>query len=90
MQNIDQYIPVTRAKASLLNLVRKAKDQDHTIAITRNGVPEVVLMSLERFDGMLETIDILADDRSMASIRRSIAQAEAGQWIEASELLRDD
>jgi PHD/YefM family antitoxin component YafN of YafNO toxin-antitoxin module len=47
-------------------------------------------MSLERFDGMLETIDILADDRSMASIRRSIAQAEAGRWIEAAELLGDD
>jgi len=90
MQTIDQYVPVTRAKASLLDLVRKAKDQDHTIAITRNGVPEVVLMSLERFDGMLETIEILADHQTTTSLRRSMAQAEAGQWIEGSELLRDD
>ena len=90
MQSIDQYVPVTQAKASLLELVRKAKEHDRTIAITRNGVPEVVLMSLERFDGILETIEILADDQTMAAIRRSMAQAEAGQWIEASELLSDD
>jgi antitoxin YefM len=90
MQPIDQFVPVTRAKASLLDLVRKAKEHDRTIAITRNGVPEVVMISLERFDGMLETIEILADDKAMASLRRSMAQAEAGQWIEASELLCDD
>ncbi len=90
MQPIDQFVPVTRAKASLLDLVRKAREQDRTIAITRNGVPEVVLMSLERFDGMLETIEILADHQTTASLRRSMAQAEAGQWIDASELLRDD
>ena len=90
MQPIDQFVPVTRAKASLLDLVRKSKEQDRTIAITRNGVPEVVMMSLDRFDGLLETIDILADDQAMASIRKSMAQVEAGQWIEASELLGDD
>jgi prevent-host-death family protein len=90
MQPIDQFIPVTRAKASLLDLVRKAREQDRTIAITRNGVPEVVLMSLERFDGMLETIEILADHQTTVSLRRSMAQAEAGQWIEGSDLLRDD
>jgi len=46
MQPIDQFVPVTRAKASLLDLVRQAKEHDRTIAITRNGVPEVVMISL--------------------------------------------
>jgi len=34
MQTIKEYIPVTKAKANLLDLVRKIKDSDDTIAIT--------------------------------------------------------
>jgi len=90
MDPIDQYVPVTQAKAGLLDLVRKAREHDRTIAITRNGVPEAVLMSHERFDGLLETLAIFADDSAMASIRRSLDQAGQGQWIDASELLNDD
>ena len=46
MKTIHQYVPVTRAKTMLLDLVRKIKDSDETIAITKNGVPEVVLISM--------------------------------------------
>ena len=57
MQTIQQYVPVTRAKTMLLDLVRKIKDSDETIAITKNGVPEVVLISMNTFIGLLETLE---------------------------------
>ena len=50
-----QYIPITSAKNLLLNLVKKIKDSDNTIAITRNGVPEAVLISMKRFEDLLQT-----------------------------------
>ena len=90
MQTIDNYVPITQAKALLLDLVRRVKEHDSTVAITRNGVPEAVMISMDRFDGLLETIEILADDKAMASIRKSIAQADKGQWVDARELLADD
>ena len=66
MHPIDQYVPITHAKASLLELVRRIKDHDNAIAITRKGVPEAVMISLDRFDGLLETIEILTDEKAMA------------------------
>ncbi|MBE9582386.1 MAG: type II toxin-antitoxin system Phd/YefM family antitoxin [Proteobacteria bacterium] len=86
MQTIQEYIPITRAKNVLLDLVRRIKDSDDTIAITRNGVPEAVLISMRRFEGILETLDILADEKAMASIRRSIGQAERGTWLDLDEV----
>ncbi|MCP3931817.1 MAG: type II toxin-antitoxin system Phd/YefM family antitoxin [Bacteroidetes bacterium] len=42
-------------------LCRQLHDTNDTIAITKNGVPEAVLLSMRKFEGFWETIDILAD-----------------------------
>ena len=89
MQNIQEYVPVTKAKSQLLGLLRKIKDSDDAIAITKNGVPEAVLMSMEKFNGLLETLDILSDERAMKSIRRSIQEAEEGKWIGFDEVFSE-
>ena len=47
MLHIDSYVPVSKAKANLLDMVRVLRDSQDTIAITRNGVPEAVLISME-------------------------------------------
>ena len=89
MKTIQQYIPVTRAKTMLLELVRKIKDSDETIAITKNGVPEVVLISMNTFIGLLETLEILSDEKAMKSIRKSIRQADKGMWVDFEEVLAE-
>ena len=90
MQPIKDYIPVTKAKAQFLELVRKIKDSDDTIAITKNGTPEVVLISMNRFLGFLETIDILSDEKAMRSIRKSIKEADKGMWVDFNEVMAND
>jgi len=89
MQTIKEYIPVTKAKANLLDLVRKIKDSDDTIAITKNGMPEVVLISMNKYQGLLETMDILSDEKAMKSIRKSIREAEKGVWIDFDEVIAE-
>jgi antitoxin YefM len=89
MQTIQQYIPVTRAKSELLDLIRNMKDNDDTIAITKNGVPEAILISMKKFDGLLETLDILSDEKAMKSIRKSIKEAENGMWLDMDEVFKE-
>jgi antitoxin YefM len=89
MQTIKEYIPVTKAKANLLDLVRKIKESDDTIAITKNGMPEVVLISMNKFQGLLETMDILSDEKAMKSIRKSIREADKKMWIDFDEVMAE-
>jgi len=89
MQTIKEYIPVTKAKANLLDLVRKFKESDDTIAITKNGMPEVVLISMNKFQGLLETMDILSDEKAMKSIRKSIREANKNMWIDFDEVMAE-
>jgi antitoxin YefM len=86
MDQIQEYVPVTQAKTRLLDLVRKLKGSGDAIAITKNGVPEAVLISMEKFEGLLETVEILSDDKTMKALRRSMRDAEKGKWIAEDEL----
>jgi len=68
---IDSYMPVTKAKTKLLDVIRIINTNDDTIAITKNGVPRAVIMSMDQYDSMRETMAILADKKLMDQIRDS-------------------
>jgi antitoxin YefM len=69
MLTIQDYIPVTKAKSQLLDIIRKIESSDDTVAITKNGVPEAVLLSMNKFEGLVETLEILSDEKAMKSVR---------------------
>jgi antitoxin YefM len=81
MPHVDRFVSVTEAKNRLLDLIRGLKSRPEIVAITRDGVPAAVLLSIDQFEGLMETIEILSDRQAMRSLRRSLKQAEAGQWV---------
>ena len=83
---IQDYIPVTKAKAAFLDIIRKIEGSEGAIAITKNGVPEAVLLSMKKFEGLIETLEILSDEKSMKSIRKSIKEAQQGKWLDDDEV----
>ncbi len=85
MQAIETYVPITQAKAKLLDMVRQLHDTNDTIAITKNGVPEAVLLSMKKFNGLLETIDVLADPAMMEQIQASVQDVKTGNLIDLDE-----
>lgn len=89
MQHIQDYITVTKAKSNLLNLIRKIVDSDDAIAITKNGVPEAVLISMNKFKSLLETLDILSNEKAMKSIRKSIREANQNKWVDFDQAFKE-
>lgn len=85
MQTIETFIPITQAKARLLDVVRRIHDTNDTVAITKNGVPEAVILSMAKFEGFLETIDILADSETMRQLRGSAKDVKDGRLIDLEE-----
>jgi antitoxin YefM len=83
---IQDYIPVTKAKSKLLDIIRKIESSDDTVAITKNGVPEAVLLSMNKFEGLVETLEVLSDEKAMKSIRKSIKEAREGKWLDFDEV----
>jgi PHD/YefM family antitoxin component YafN of YafNO toxin-antitoxin module len=54
--------------------------------ITKDGKPVMVALSLQQFESLLETLDILSDREFMAQLREGIRQADAGETISLEQL----
>ena len=86
MQIIQEYVPITKAKTKLLDMVRSLQVTDKAIAITKNGVPEAVLISMNKFEGILETMAILSDNDTVLSLKTAIIQANKDKWVDLDEV----
>jgi prevent-host-death family protein len=71
MQGADRIIPVAQAKRELLEIVKEMAEEDITVTVTVSGIPVSVLMSADRYESLLETIGILADQRVVKALARS-------------------
>jgi antitoxin YefM len=86
MKDISTYIPISKAKADLLDIIRRLENVDDAVAVTKNGVPAAVILSVEKYEGLLETLDILSDEKTMRSLRTSMRQARRGKWLKYDEV----
>lgn len=62
-------------------LDRVVQDTDYTI-ITRRDAEDAVVMSLEFFNSLLETVHLLKSPANAAHLERSIAQFKQGKVVE--------
>ena len=49
MNEISRYIPITKAKNDLLELIRQVEKVDESVAVTKNAVPAAVILSMEKY-----------------------------------------
>ena len=86
MKEMSRYVPITKAKNDLLELIRQVVDGDESVAVTKNGVPAAVILSVAKYEGLLETLDILSDETTTKSLRISIRQGRKGKWLRDDEV----
>lgn len=72
-------VPLSEAKAHLSALTRRVRVQHERIALTRNGEPEAVLLSIDDLEGLEMTLEILSDNEAVARISESLAALERGE-----------
>lgn len=89
MSEFDKFITITDAKKDLLNLVKEIQEHDESVAITRNGYPAVVLMSMKDYEGLMETVEILSDPQAIKLIKKSLKEFQSGKVVEGDEVWGD-
>lgn len=74
-------IPLSAAKARLPQLLREAEELGERFVITRSGRAAAVLVSVEEYEGLLETLEILAEPKLLAGVRKGLADVEQGRLL---------
>jgi antitoxin YefM len=57
-----------------------------SLIITRHGKPVMAAMSFERFENLMETLEILSDGPFAQRLRASLAQADQGESVSLDEV----
>lgn len=80
-------ITATEAKKRLLELVRNADESFERYCISRNGEPKAVLMSIEDYEGWIETLEILSSKDALPEIKKARRELESGKGIPFRKIL---
>ena len=77
-----QVVSFSEARSNLKTVLdRVVEDADYTI-VTRRDAPDAVVMSLDMFNSLLETVHLLKSPANAARLERSIAKYKAGKAVE--------
>ena len=81
-------ISYTQARASLKTVLdHVAEDSDCTV-ITRRDSDDAVVMSLDQYNGIMETLHLFSSPANAAHLQKSLDQYRKGDLVEKS--LPDD
>lgn len=75
-------ISYTAARQNLAETMDKVVQDHDTVIITRQKAGPVVMMSLEDYNSMQETMYLLGNPANAEHLRKSIADIEAGRVTE--------
>ena len=84
--DIGDILPATTVKRRFLELLKSLRDQRAVITVTRNGVPAGVLMSVEEYESLVETLEILADPKIARAMTRASQNLLRGNTLSHDEV----
>jgi len=72
-------LPVTKVKRELLEILKSMEEDYATITVTRNGEPVGIIMTPDRYEALLETIEVLANNEILQALKASHRDFKSGR-----------
>jgi len=82
-------VSVRELRARLASLIDTVTRHDEHVVVTRNGRPEAVLLGIDEYESMEETIEILSDPETVAAIEAGLRDFARGDYVTFAEFRAD-
>jgi antitoxin YefM len=82
----SETISLTELRPRLSELVERAHERYDRFVITRHGRAEAVLLASDEFEGLLETIEVLSDERQVERLIEAEEELAAGGGFALDEI----
>ena len=77
-----QVLTYTDARANLKAVMQQVVEDHEEVVVTRKNGQPVVIMSLDAWNSIRETMHLLSTPANARALRESIAQLDAGKGVE--------
>ena len=82
-------ISLSEAKDRLSKLVKETAETTEPFMISVHGRKEVVVISMEEYAGLMETIEILKDQDLVRKIQVGLREAGKGELVDFDSIKKD-
>ncbi|MFA7255281.1 MAG: type II toxin-antitoxin system Phd/YefM family antitoxin [Candidatus Omnitrophota bacterium] len=82
-------ISLSEAKDKLSKLVKETAETTEPLMISVHGRKEVVMISMEEYAGLTETIEILKDHDLVRKIQAGLQEVKKGQLVDFDSIKKD-
>ena len=89
MVESQTILPVTKVKRELLEILKTMEVDYSTITVTRNGEPVGIIMTPDRYEALLESIEILGDNKILQALKASHKDFKSGRVYTHDEVWKD-
>ena len=84
---MPKTLPLSEVKTRLPELVAGVDEREEEVVVTKNGRPAAILINIQEYERLKETLDVLSDPVLMKQIRQSEAfYASGGRGVSYDEL----
>ena len=77
---------LSEVKTHLPRILTEVEDLGEGVVVTRSGRPAGVILPVDEYEGLMETLEILSDTETLQSIQRGLADIENGNVISHEDL----
>lgn len=83
---MTKYISVRELRKNMANVIKDVKAHYERYVVSKRGKPEAVLMSMDDYEGWLETLEIMSDKEAMEDIRQAEKDLREGRFYTYEEV----
>lgn len=77
---------MAEARANFASVLDEVAESKNHRVITRNGQPAAVLMSIDQYESMVETLDVLSDPEEAAELLYVMNNKDKVEWTSSEEM----
>jgi antitoxin YefM len=89
MVESQTILPVTKVKRKLLEILKSMEEDYTTVTVTRNGEPVGIIMTPDRYEALLDTIEILGDNKILQALKASQKDFKSGRVYTHDQVWKD-
>ena len=78
--------PLTEVRGNLSEIVDEIHGTGSQCVITKHGRPIAVILSHDEYESLVETLNILGDEDTMAALAQGEAEFAAGKTVRLDEI----
>ena len=89
IQVMTEHYSLAHTKAHLSAIIDEVEATQDTVVITRRGRPAAVILGMDEYDSIMETLDLLATPGALEEIRQAEADIAAGNYFTLEQIKQD-